>query len=401
MMYIEAFPAEIRLGVALLFAGVAGVVCWRWPRAAGKWWLVAAALVAVWQPLTGVELIPVRSRTPGSAPTLSWPVGDYWVLASLLIIYGQTVCLPAWNAWPARRWFTNLLGSWGVYCLLTLSVNNTNPSDALVGTTAKFSAGLMCLGLIFGLWQELHAGDQKDWWLTAAKHVGLALLVGWLALVVLTLASSGHVWSAPVIVLGILGGSVAAGMGVMLVSRRRETYREPSGVPPAATAAVSAPPTLSSPGKEVTSERAIAASQAATLPADSLVQSRADTGAIPALSATPDTRRADAPAAPEAINQRFSFGAFVAASFVMVLVAWIAVALAASHRGARSPHVTPLGTHEYLQDQGPVNRTLALGIALAALAIAKVAWRPGWRSFAAGILVSGLLLALLALGLHK
>jgi len=48
-----------------------------------------------------------------------------------------------------------------------------------------------------------------------------------------------------------------------------------------------------------------------------------------------------------------------------------------------------------------VNCILSLSIALIALVIAKVAWRPGWRSFAAGILFSGLLLALLALGLHK
>lgn len=401
MMYIEAFPAEIRLGIALLLVAVTVAICWRWPHAAGRWWLIAAAVVAVWQPLAGAALIPIHGRNPSSAQTLSWPVGDYWLTASLLIIYGQTLCLPAWNTRPARRWFINLLGSWGVFCLLIAAGSGPNTTNELVGLVAKFSAGLMGLGLVFGFWQAMQAGDRKDPWLTTAKNVGLALLVGWLALVVLTAASSGYVWGAPVVIFGILGGSVAVGLGVTLASRQSETHSEPTGVQPAATVAVAAPPTPSSPGEEATSERATAASQAATLPADSLVQSRADTGASPALSAAPDTTKADAPASPEATNQRFSFGAFVAACFVMVLVAWVAVDLAAPHRGPQSPHVTPLGTHEYLQDQGPVNRTLALGIGLTALGIAKLAWRPGWRSFAAGMLVSGLLLALLALGLHR
>lgn len=401
MTYFETFLTESRLGTALLLAGSAVAVCWRWPRAPGKWWLIAAAVVAVWQLLTGAGLIPIHGRNPNSTQTVPWPVGGYWLLASLLIIYAQTVCLPGWNSRPARRWFTNVLGSWGAYCLLTVGRSSSDGSDALIDVTGKFSAGLMGLGLIFGFGQEWFAGDRKDGWLTAAKNVGLALLVGWLALFVLAVVSSGYAVTNPVIFLGILGGSVAVGLGVTPPSSQDETQREPSDVQPTVTAAAHATPTPAPSGKEAVVEVASAASQTPPPPAETREPSQTDTGASPALSATTDVQRTDASAPPEAANQRFSFGAFVAACFVMVPVTWVAVALAAPLRGPLSPHFTTLGTRQYLQDQGPVNCILSLSIALIALVIAKVAWRPGWRSFAAGILFSGLLLALLALGLHK
>jgi hypothetical protein len=218
----------------------------------------------------------------------------------------------------------------------------------LITVAAKFSAGLMGLGLIFGIGQEVLAGDRKDGCLTAAKNVGLALLVGWLALVVLTFASSGYVWTAPVIVLGILGGSVAAGLGVTPLSIRNETRRELSGIQTTVTVAVHSSPTPAPSGKEAVVEVASAANQAPPPSADAGKPSQTDTGASPALSATTDVQRTDASAQPEAANQRFSFGAFVAACFVMVPVTWIAVALAAPLRGPLSPHFTTLGTREYL-----------------------------------------------------
>lgn len=257
------------------------------------------------------------------------------------------------------------------------------------------------LGLAFGLFHKLQSPPRRDWLLEAGWNLGLALLVGLLALLVLTVVSSGYIWTAPAIVLGILGGSVTVGLGVTLAFRQRESLCEPTDLQPAVAA--SAPPAPSPSGTDAMVKRATAASQAAvaaTSPAGSLVQSRADTGASPAPPATPDAADPGASAPPEATRQRFSFGAFVAACFVMVLLAWIAADLAAPHRGPQSEHVTTLGTHPFVQDQRPVNRALAMSIALTALIIAKVAWRPGWRSFAAGILFSGLLLALLALGLH-
>jgi hypothetical protein len=361
MMYLEAFPSEFRLGFALLFAGITVAVCWRWPHAAGRWWLIAAAVVAVWQPLTGAALIQFGDRKYGSVQPQSWPVGDYWLIASLLIIYGQTLCPPAWTCRPARRWFINLLGSWGVFCLLAAGGSDTNATNELVGLVATFSAGLMGLGLAFGFWQAMQAGGQKDPWLTTAMNVGLALLVGWLVLIVLTAASSGYVWGAPFIVLGILGGSVVVGLGTTTVSHQPDPTEGSSAVQSTARPSVPPPDSSSSP--------------------------KADAGTSP----LPPT-----PASP-----RFSFVEFVVACFVMVFVAFFAVLLAAPHRGPLSPHFTTLGTREYLEDQGPVNRVLALGILVSAALFTVGSWKVGSRGFAIGALISGVLLALLALKLHS
>lgn len=385
MMYLEAFPAEFRLGFALLFAALTAGICWRWPHAPGKWWLIAAAVVAVWHPLSGAAVVQFGVRKFGAIQPQLWPVGDYWLTASLLIIYGQTLILPAWTSRPARRWFINLLGSWGIFCLLIPSERDSNSSNGFVGLVAMFSAGLMGLGLAFGFWQAMQAPDRKDPWITTVKNVGLALLVGWLAIIVLTAASSGYVWSAPIIILGILGGSVAVGLGTTAFSLPHYTVEKPSGVQPPAGTSVSSPPAPMQ--AEAASIISPAPNQAANPPAGSFEPVKVGRNAIPqpTTSASP----------------RFSFGGFVAACVVMVFVAWFAIILAAPHRGPLSPHFTPLGTREYLQDQDPVNRVLALGILVSAGLFTVGSWRVGSRGFAIGALVSGVLLALLALKLHS
>lgn len=278
----------------------------------------------------------------------------------------------------------------------------------------RWCAGLLGLGLLFGAIQKtLAPAATPDWVILAGWNCALALSVAFLALLVLGAVSMGYAWTPP-IVLGTLLSAVAIGLGMGWFGRAKSVSSAASNDSPTVGSMASdrppmaapdgfsaAPQTMSQTHTDAPLESATEASQAQPPNADAqlngpAVRNLSDSGTNSDHPATTDL-----PAPAAKANRVFSLGAFVLACFVMVPVAWIAVDLAAPHRGPQSPHVTPLGTHEYLQDQGPVNRTLALGIALTALVIAKVAWRPGWRSFAAGILVSGLLLALLALGLHR